>query len=88
MVMEKKKSYSRPKPPLGPYTKPHVCVVKLDPEQALLTQCDTSGIWMDGAHTRCIPGNRVGGIVNCALSVRGHDTGNQTAAPVGAERPS
>ena len=51
--MTKKKSYRRPKPPLGPYTKPRVAIVKLDPEQAILSACRVAGDgFMAGAYCR------------------------------------
>ena len=43
LLGKKFKFQPRPKPPLGPYTKPRVAIVKLDPEQAILAACRVNG---------------------------------------------
>ena len=67
----RKKFQPRPKPPLGPYTKPHVCIVKLDPEQALLTQCSVGGLFFDGATACVVEG---AGAALCWSTVRGRSS--------------
>ena len=40
------------------YIKPHVCIVKLDPEQAILAQCMIDGGWlMEGDSLQCVAHN-------------------------------
>jgi len=78
--MERKKSYPRPKSPLGPYTKPTITRVKLDPKQAILATCATyqqGGAWMVTAIPVCVY-NAGGGTRTpagfCAFGMRGQVT--------------
>ena len=87
--MTKKKSYSRPKPPLGPYTKPHVCIVKLDPRQAVLSVCAVPGIYADNLIPwACKPGTRAATHDTCNHTVRGMNRGHSTAGGHTVVEPS
>ena len=54
----------------GPYTKPILTAIKLDPRQAILGSCLTAGSagWMNG--TTCV-GGAIGTASSCATAVRG-----------------
>lgn len=65
-----RKFRAKPKPviPLGPYTKPRVTAVKLDPGQAVLSACVVGGGYLNALGTGCAVR---GGATRCALGVRG-----------------
>ena len=67
------RTYVRPKPPLGPYTKPRVTAIKLDPEQAILTSCRGGaflGMFMSAGGNSCLYTATFTGTRRCVAVVR------------------
>ncbi len=55
LLRKKFRTKSKPIIPLGPYTKPRLTAIKLDPEQAVIASCRVAGAnaYFDWADTRC-----------------------------------
>jgi hypothetical protein len=70
----------------GPYIKPLVERVKLDPEQAILTSCMVGGAYMDGP-TQVTNCKIRGAAAACSTQVRGIRT-NKGVTRENRERPS
>ena len=80
----KRKFYARPKPPPGPYTKPRLTAIKLDPEQAILTSCQVGGGYHNAFRSQCE--SRSTTVLACGTPIRGIATAIGAASE--QERPS